>query len=286
MIFESYNTVIAGSYERCFLRNGYNGTVKELRYNEERLKQCLEEDIKRWENKPVNGLGRLTPAVFFEEIHDVDYAVEVFKLGSVLCNEDLPELFIDKLKTLGDDTVCALKLLARSKPSGANSEDDILTAVSAVRVLGKLKPAGVALYLVEMLKNVDSPEEIYVEAVKDALIDVGRSSIEPIMELLQNAEALTGMHEHLLIALSETGRNNKTGDVYKCIKSAFMKMEDKRIGAMCLGRYGDTMAVPALRGYAEKNLDRIDIETFYDIKSAVHMLGGNMDDLTPRNSMR
>jgi len=56
-------------------------------------------------------------------------------------------------------------------------------------------------------------------------------------------------------------------------------MSNKVLGAACLAAYGDGRAIPALRGYIEKNRNTIDSVTFFEIKGAIEKLGGNADDL-------
>ena len=50
-------------------------------------------------------------------------------------------------------------------------------------------------------------------------------------------------------------KNTEYDVVYACIKDTFIKMDDKIIGAICIGDLGDGRAIPFLRGYVEKNMD-------------------------------
>lgn len=73
--------------------------------------------------------------------------------------------------------------------------------------------------------------------------------------------------------------NNMPLDIMGCLKEYFLKYEKVVLGASNLAEYGDSRAIPALRGYAQRHMALLDKETFYEIKSAVERLGGNMDDL-------
>jgi hypothetical protein len=130
-----------------------------------------------------------------------------------------------------------------------------------------------------ILYRLSEDEENFVEEINDALVDIGKPIIEPVMTLLNGLDKIEYLDEYVLNALVRVGKNNKDDSIFRCLKSAFSKMEDKLLGALCLGDYGDSRAIPALRGYIEKNRSLLDKATFMEIAAAIKKLGGNIEDL-------
>lgn len=278
IVYESFNMALQGSYDSFFLNNKSEEFLKDLKYNPDELQQYVQKDLKKWENTPLRDLNGLTPAEYFNGVDDFEKAVEIFKTGAVMCDDGLPDIFLDKFKVFGDKAVDALLELASDKALIESGEEDYLIPLAAVKVLGSWKIGRAAGPLIDVLLHTGN-NELIMESVKDALTAIGPASIEPVLNMLERAEVMGEVHEYLLMALSQAGKSNKTDSIYKCLKNAFLKMENKVLGAICLGDYGDGRAIPALRGYLEKNRGKIDRAAFYEIKSVIQHLGGDAEDL-------
>jgi hypothetical protein len=278
IVFESYNNAYSKSFNNYF----DNCESEDFLRNKEDENKILEEffkiEIGKWENTPLSQLNGLTPACFFENIDDFDYLIELFKVGARIVDTKLPDLFLKKLKAYGDRSNASLIELATNKVLISN-EYDISIPQMAMRILGKWKIEKAIEPLLELLYSLHDKDELIAEEISDALSDIGMLSIKTASQRLEAAQKIGFVEEHLLSLLTYTEDSLKSDDILKCLKSTFRKMDNKILGSMYLADYGDGRAIPALRGYVEKNIETIDRDTFYAIKSAIEMLGGNIDDI-------
>ncbi len=283
LLFESYNRAIEKGFDRLF-----NNTAPEkiLKIKEKDITAFLDEELKEWQNTELDILGGITPKKYFDGIDNLDDLIELFKKASKICDVDVPEVLIQRLKCYGEDFVDQLIKLA-SLASSIEDDEEMLVPLMAIRFLGRLKAQRSADMLLDLLYDVNSENEAIIEEINEAIINIGDAGVDGILNKLSSAEKIKDIEEYLLYSLVQIGANmrKKTDydDVYACIKETFIKMDDKIIGAICIGDLGDGRAIPFLRGYVEKNMDSIDYDVFCEIKAAVHKLGGNMDDIKFKN---
>jgi len=283
LLFESYNRAIEKGFDRLF-----NNTAPEkiLKIKEKDITAFLDEELKEWQNTELDILGGITPKKYFDGIDNLDDLIELFKKASKICDVDVPEVLIQRLKCYGEDFVDQLIKLA-SLASSIEDDEEMLVPLMAIRFLGRLKAQRSADMLLDLLYDVNSENEAIIEEINEAIINIGDAGVDGILNKLRSAEKIKDIEEYLLYSLVQIGANmrKKTDydDVYVCIKETFIKMDDKIIGAICIGDLGDGRAIPFLRGYVEKNMDSIDYDVFCEIKAAVHKLGGNMDDIKFKN---
>jgi len=283
LLFESYNRAIEKGFDRLF-----NNTAPEkiLKIKEKDITAFLDEELKEWQNTELDILGGITPKKYFDGIDNLDDLIELFKKASKICDVDVPEVLIQRLKCYGEDFVDQLIKLA-SLASSIEDDEEMLVPLMAIRFLGRLKAQRSADMLLDLLYDVNSENEAIIEEINEAIINIGDAGVDGILNKLRSAEKIKDIEEYLLYSLVQIGANmrKKTDydDVYACIKETFIKMDDKIIGAICIGDLGDGRAIPFLRGYVEKNMDSIDYDVFCEIKAAVHKLGGNMDDIKFKN---
>ncbi|NMB95129.1 MAG: hypothetical protein GYA02_00715 [Clostridiaceae bacterium] len=119
---------------------------------------------------------------------------------------------------------------------------------------------------------------LFGESARDALISIGEPAIRPLLDLLTKTEEYNDYHEYLAMALANIAKDYKSEEIYKCLRKMFRKHNNKIVMADCLAHYGDGRAIPALRGYIEKNIDNVDPDTLYSFGLAIKELGGSMDD--------
>ncbi len=283
LLFESYNRAIEKGFDRLF-----NNTAPEkiLKIKEKDITAFLDVELKEWQNTELDILGGITPKKYFDGIDNLDDLIELFKKASKICDVDVPEVLIQRLKCYGEDFVDQLIKLA-SLASSIEDDEEMLVPLMAIRFLGRLKAQRSADMLLDLLYDVNSENEAIIEEINEAIINIGDAGVDGILNKLRSAEKIKDIEEYLLYSLVQIGANmrKKTDydDVYACIKETFIKMDDKIIGAICIGDLGDGRAIPFLRGYVEKNMDSIDYDVFCEIKAAVHKLGGNMDDIKFKN---
>lgn len=283
LVFEGYNKTVEGVYEQFYNEDYLKKTV------EEDLEKDIEEDsefsrllkaaLDEWENTSLSELDGASPAVFFTGIDSFENTIEVFKLGSKIVEDRLPGLLIKKLDGFGDTVVDVLLGLSTDEGLYKSQEEDFFISLFSIRALGMLKAERAALPLIELLRGLKEEEELIADAVAVALEDIGEKSLAPLIDSLEAMEEFGFGGEFLAGSLLSIGMRNKSDSVYRALKNVFLRIEDKCFGAEMLADYGDSRAIPSLRGYAVKNLQTIESEVFYTIKHAVERLGGNMEDI-------
>ncbi len=276
-LFREYNDVVKHSYLDYYMEVERK-PLSVYDKSESEFEKKLEKDIRKWEYKPSSSVGGCSPSEYFDSVEGLDMLMDAFSIGARLCDRNLPHSFINKLNAYGSEAVKRLACIASDR-SMLDDEDRRITALLAIRVLGKWKDTSHLDILIELLKEYSGKIDIVAEEIKDALIAAGTGCNETLIEEINSSQKISEAHEYIIVALAETAREKKTEDAFFCLKSAFNRMERKAIGAICLGNYGDRRAVTVLRSYVESNLDSIDSMTFYEIKTQVEKLGGNMDDL-------
>ncbi len=274
-LFESYNTVIEGSYNKAFM-NSENGDP--FKVKEGAVLKYLEADISEWERTPIQELGSRTPGEYLESIDDLETLMELFKAGAVLCDRDLPVVLTNRLFRFGEMAENYLLEMAKCVVK-ADDADAYYIFLMSIRTLGIWKSRKAVSPLLDILRGCDDSEEQVMEEIQAAFVNIGLQAEGQLVEELNRSEEIDLYHEYILLALADIGKYAKSDAVYRCLKNAFLKMENKIIGASALANYGDGRAVPALRGVIERNKETIDAETFYELKTAVENLGGSIDDI-------
>jgi hypothetical protein len=275
VLFESYNRAIEGAYEDFFKFNK-NEEISKLK--EEKAQEFVKVGIERWNSEPVNELDNQTPLQCIEKIQNADDALEFFKIGSKLCDKDLPQIFDVKLKSFGEE-INNMLVDTISNRANLENDEDVFVLIMAVRLLGEWKIVEAIVPLLDLIRELDESKEIVVEEIVNALINIGNPSVQKLIDILDKKNSIGYIDEYLICTLGKIGKDNKSDAIFKCLKNLFFKMEDKILGAMCLGDYNDGRAITALRGFIEKNKRNIDKETYNEVKAAIKRLGGSIDDL-------
>ncbi len=275
VVFDNYNKYIENCYDKLFTE----GKVKDpLKVSQEYMDGLLREWEGSWTDTPLNELGGMSPRDYFDSAASLDELMELFEAGARYCDDKLPDLLLERLKLHGEEAFERLVALATDMIR-VDSETDFYIPLMALEVIGMWRLRNAVSPLLDMMFKCSGENELILDAASSALVEIGQPSIEAIIEVIQEAENIMTVHEYLLSSLVSIGNEYKSDDIYRCIKNAFPKMEDKVLGAAFLGDYGDGRAVPFLRGYVEKNIKTMDRETFYEIQSTIIHLGGNMEGI-------
>lgn len=276
--FSSYNNVVKFAYERA-INESEKSLDRGMALNGDKLQIYIDEGAAQWETEILRELGDLSPVQYMQTIRTLDELLDMFNMAPVICDETLPAIYTEKLKSFGRAAVDALTAIA-SKPDIMDvGEEAFLVPLMAVRLLGDWKAEGAVPLLMSILDMQGANYDIFAEQVKASLISIGAASIAPVMEAIGRKDINGTAAEYLLMVLAEAGKNYKSDDIFKCLKNAFRSKEDKSFGAFCLKEYGDGRAVPALRGFLEKNRDKLSREDYFEIVSAITALGGNAEGL-------
>ncbi len=279
ILFESYNMAVEESYNKIF---NSNKSYELLNIEDDNIKQHVAGDLEKWANTPIGEFDGISPADYFKKIKDITQLLELFRLAAKLCDNDIPYPLTDSLKAFNQDAVNGLLEFSTDESILYNDEEQIISLM-ALRTIGKWKAVSSLETLIGLLYEIREDSEIVVEEICTTLVQFGDNAANRIMEILNESSSIENLEEYLLDTLVKIGITIKDRNLYdlifRTIKSTFNKMENKLFGAICLGNFGDGRAIPALRGFVEKNKSSIDYETFLEIKSSVHRLGGNMEDI-------
>jgi hypothetical protein len=282
ILFESYNMAVEESYNKIFMSNKSHEL---LNIEDERIRQLLDEGLVNWANTPIAGIGGVSPIDYCENVTDLEQLIELFKLAAKLCDSDIPEPLLNKLQTFNAQAVEQLMSLA-SNNELLSDEDEQIIPLMAIRTIGKWKSVSSLEPLIKLLFNISEENEIVIEEILNAMIQMGQSAANRIIEILDESSNIGNLEEYLLDTLVKIGITVKDREsydlIYKTIKATFNKMRNKLFGAICLGNFGDGRAIQVLRGFVEKNKNTIDYETFLEVKSSIHRLGGSMEDINIR----
>jgi len=277
IFFDSYNHVMEAAYDAC-LKNSERDMSRGFDAEDENLGTCLKNEYKNWLAAPVEKLDGKTPEEFLNTVGSLSEFREMFVYGAVVCDDELPEIFLNKLRSFGEEADKLLIEIACGKPD-ESGEESLLAQAMAISVLGRWKAISSVGPLIDIAYSNSEASELIFEAVRDALINIGAPSADMVIDSLEQQHDYGTADEYLLMALSEVGRINRSDKVYNCLKNAFLQMPQKTVAADSLAKYGDGRAVTAIRGFLRKNAAQLDRDTFYDLVSAVRHLGGNIDDL-------
>lgn len=283
IFFESYNRAVAAAYDAC-LKLTESDFVRENVDRENELHIYLQNGHKKWLDTPLEELDKKTPAEYMETVKSLNTLSKMFTFGAVACDEDLPEIFLDKFMSYGESAIDVLLEIAAQNCAN-DSEEGFLAPLMAVKVLGAWKVERAVEPLIKLLDAEGEVYDLMYETVRDALVKIGDPALDGIFSALDSEKHSQTTVEYLIMALTDIGRKNRCDEIYLHLKKAFMEMEQKLVAANCLGNYGDGRVIPALRGYLEKNRQTLDKDTFYEIVSAIKHLGGRTDDLKLMNEL-
>lgn len=272
-LFESYNKALAAGYDLYMKERG-----KETAYGLENgvYEKYGEEAATHWSNTPSVILEGKTPEEIFSSFVSLSDTLELYKEACIICDDGTPAILEEKLKSFGSEAEDQLIELACSRPASEQDEAFMISILS-IRLLGVWKVVRLAPRLIKLLLECNPEDLMLMEEIELALVNIGDTGI--MLDGMGPADSWSHPNEYLASALAKAGKLNRKDSIYKCLKDYFLKYKKIILGASNLAEYGDSRAIPALRGYAERHMTSLDGETFYEIKSAVERLGGNMDDL-------
>lgn len=275
IIFNNYDEEVGAQYNIIL----EDKQMREALHNDSGyIREAIEKNMKQWENRPIAELDNITPAEYFNSMDSKDIILDNFKIGACICEANLPDLFIKKLDEYKHSLIQEMIDMAMNTEMMKDEEKYFIPLV-AMRLLGRWQAKEAVEELIKFITFESNKDELFLETAADTITQIGQPSVELLLERLENVEEVKEGHKYLMSALTKICRNNKSDRVYKCLKSLFLKMEDKELGAAYIAEYGDGRAIPALRGYLIKNNGKIKKAEFFEIKSAIQKLGGNVDDL-------
>jgi len=278
-LFEDYNKLIQDTFNELI-----SGLDEENMYklNESLVSQSVREKEAIWQKEAKAFLDGLTPEEFIVGIKDEAELLKLFEEAATSCDRDIPVILTKALVNAGELVIKRLQEIASDVDFRRDAEN-VAVAAAAISVLGNAKKAEVLQSLITLLMECSEDDALIMESISDAILQSGSEAVDIVCETVKKQEDIDFRVEYLVMILPQLSKNIKTDEVYKILKNSFQRMDNKILGASALAEYGDGRAVPALRGFLEKQARNLNRETFFEIKKAIEQLGGNIEGLVLPN---
>jgi hypothetical protein len=154
---------------------------------------------------------------------------------------------------------------------------DVHLSIQAAKALGRLKRTEYIPSLISYIEKLPPEEDLFIESATEGLLEMGQPAVMPMTECINKAEEINNNMEYMLQALSQLGKVEKNPEVFNCLKSAFLRMKNKDIGALCIAEFNDRRGIAFLFGYLNRHKAELSRETYYEILHCIKALGGQVD---------
>lgn len=274
------NSIVAQSFNKA-IEVGFNNYLKkhaksensEIKIDEDKLIQDLEE---KWLNQAIDEIGNISPKEYINSLTALEETVELFIEIASISDVGIPDLVIDKLKEYGVSAADMLFEFAKNS-FDSDKEENKLAITQAIFAIGCLKCDEYKEKLIGLLIECCN-DEMISEAICSAIVEYGSIILEDLIKTFNETD-IELVKEYLLVCISEISKEHPSDNVFYLLKNAFRSMNNKKVAAEVIGDYGDGRAIPLLRGYIQRNTDKIDKDTFNLVRAVIKKLGGEIDDL-------
>ncbi len=280
------NLIISNSYNKA-IEEGFNQYLEEkaavenseIKIDEEALIADIE---RKWLITGLLELDGMTPVEFINSLSSLDELFEFFLSIASASDVGVPDILIEKFKYYGGKAASdkLFNYVDNSLSSKDKNPDDIYPAVSqSVYAIGCLQEEEYKQKLINLLIE-NKQEEMISEAICAAIVAYGVSILDDVINAFGTTQDQT-TKEHFLGCVAEICNENmyKSDEVFYFMKNAFRTVSNLNLIVEILGDYGDGRAIPLLRGYVLKNIDKIDSATFNQMRAIIKKLGGDIEDL-------
>lgn len=272
IISESYNSAIEVGFN-SFLEQNATSINCDVKIDEEKLIQEVENS---WLNRPITEIGDITPKEYMDSLAALEDIFELFIEMAAISDVGVPDILIERLR---ENAKPAADMLFSFVTGSVGSADQagIMAVTQAIYAIGCLRCEEYRQPLIKLLKEFSS-DEMLSEAVCAAISEYGDSILGNLFEAFQ-AEEQEIVREYLLTCIAEISKQYHSDEIFYFLKNAFKVVENITLTAEILGDYGDTRAIPFLRGYVQKNVNTMDKTTFNHLRAVIKKLGGEIKDL-------
>jgi len=287
LVFDTYNEKVGEIYDDILEHVANEQTLASPEF-QDYLHNSVSNSLQPWFAAELEGLAAGTPEAFIDALLNLDDVMDVFEIAAAKIDGDLPDNLMLRVGAFGDESISRLQQMALSHdwmPEEGEDEDtfrDGLAAdLAALRVLGQWNAETAVQPVLAKFCALSSPDEFIADGVKSFIVPFGEKIIPELLARLNDPKdtGYKGAYEYLLICLTEIGRDNRTEEIFQCLKRVFRGMEHKVIASICLGDYGDGRAVTLLKSYIDRHMHEIDRQFFYETLSSIKRLGGDIKDI-------
>lgn len=270
-ICESYNKAIEDGFN-TYLEKNATSEKCDIRIDEGKL---INEIEGKWLDKTLEGMD-ITARQYIDSIDGFEETIKFFIEFAELSDVGVPDIVLDKLKQYPKEAsdklyFFVLELFNQQKP------EYNIAASQAVYAIGSLKTPEYKKLLLQLLNTV-STNEMLSESVCAAISEYGADALDDIIEAYGNSTN-NEVKQYLLTCVVEATREQKSDKAFYFLKEAFRQSGNIQVGLEILGDYGDSRAIPLLRGYVQKNIEQLSKQILNNFLAIIKKLGGDIDDL-------
>ncbi|HEY9060476.1 MAG TPA: hypothetical protein VIO64_08260 [Pseudobacteroides sp.] len=232
-----------------------------------------------WENIAYEEIGGMTPLQYFgilnnlSDVIDLVVAFEVENAG-IIPNGLAKHIKASQDKLL-DDLVAMLNSLELDEQKCMKFGQKAV--MHTAEIIGDTKLLEPLFKIVSQMEDQKTDANT-LTAVMNAIQAIGEPAIERVVSAIESSDKKGQVYRFLLISLARIGSKNKSDAVYNQLKKYFKESSYKFIEANALGVYGDRRALPAIRGYIEKNAHKISKWEYTQLREVLIQFGGMVQD--------
>lgn len=232
-----------------------------------------------WENIAYEEIDGMTPLQYFgilntlSDVIDLIVAFEVENAG-IIPNGLAKHIKASQDKLL-DDLVAMLNSLELDEQKCMKFGQKAI--MHTAEIIGNTKLLEPLFKIVSQMEDQKTDANT-LTAVMNAIQAIGEPAIERVVSAIESSDKKGQVYRFLLISLARIGSKYKSDAVYNQLKKYFKESSYKFIEANALGVYGDRRALPAIRGYIEKNAHRISKWEYTQLREVLIQFGGMVQD--------
>ncbi len=156
-------------------------------------------------------------------------------------------------------------------------EPGLYISIQAVKGLGRLHKSQYVGHMLTYVTGLPENEDMLIESVVEGIMEMGPVGIDEMVECINGTKNINNNLEYVLQALAQLGKNQKSTKIFDCLKSAFLRMKNKDLGALCIAEYGDIRGISVLNNFLDNNKRSLQREVFFEILHCIKELGGRTD---------
>jgi len=237
------------------------------------------EVMNAWENISYNEIDGMTPIEYFSSLNTLSDIIDLFIAFEVenagIIPNGLAKHLKDNADKFLDDLVSMLNSIELDEQKCIKFGQKAV--IHAAEIIADEKLIDPLFNLVSQMENPKTDANT-LTSVMNAIQAIGEPAVEKIVSTIDDSDKKGQIYRFLLVCLARIGAKNRSDNYYNLLKKYFKESEYKFIEANALGVYGDRKALPAIRGYIEKNAHKISKWEYTQLRQILLQFGGIVKD--------
>jgi hypothetical protein len=237
------------------------------------------EVMNTWENISYDKIGGMTPLQYFGTLNtlsdtiDLIIAFEVENAGII--PNGLAKHIKDNQDKFLEDLVSMLNSMELDEQKSMKFRQKAI--IHTAEIIGDTKLLEPLFMVVSKMEDQKTDANT-LTAVMNAIQAIGDPAVERVVSAIEGSDKKGQIYRFLLVSLARIGAKNKSDVIYNLLKKYFKESNYKFIEANALGVFGDRRALPAIRGYIEKNAHKISKWEYTQLREVLIQFGGMVKD--------